>query len=93
MKIFLLIFHLNYFLSFTTETIRERNDPNAKLKNISNEAKASLAELEKTFVAKEAMSEVVKPTPDKFNAVSRQSFFELIFNERFQLIFRNTKLF
>ena len=67
-RVILLIF--SYILHYITETIRERNDPSAKLKSVSNETKEILAELERDYKPKETTSQVEKPMPDKFNAVS-----------------------
>ncbi|XP_043482019.1 RING-type E3 ubiquitin-protein ligase PPIL2 [Leptopilina heterotoma] len=54
------------------ETIRERNDPSAKLKTVSNETKVILAQLEKDYKDKAKTNEGSKSSvtamPDKFNA-------------------------
>lgn len=53
------------------ETIRERNNPNAKLKTASVETKEILAELEKEYKPAKASTEdaASKQKADKFNAV------------------------
>ncbi|XP_044586452.1 RING-type E3 ubiquitin-protein ligase PPIL2 [Cotesia glomerata] len=50
------------------ETIRERNDPNAKLKTVSAETSDILAELKRDYKPPEQKEEIVKATADKFNA-------------------------
>ncbi|XP_074094718.1 RING-type E3 ubiquitin-protein ligase PPIL2 [Cotesia typhae] len=50
------------------ETIRERNDPNAKLKTVSAETSDILAELERDYKPPEQKTETAKATADKFNA-------------------------
>ncbi|KZC06381.1 PREDICTED: peptidyl-prolyl cis-trans isomerase-like 2 [Dufourea novaeangliae] len=50
------------------ETIKERNNPNAKLKTVSMETKEILAELDRDFKQAETKQEVTKPKADKFNA-------------------------
>lgn len=49
--------------------IRERNDPNAKLKTVSMETKEILAELDRDYKQTETKKEISKPKADKFNAV------------------------
>ncbi|XP_011152553.1 peptidyl-prolyl cis-trans isomerase-like 2 [Harpegnathos saltator] len=51
------------------ETIRERNNPNAKLKTVSTETKEILAELEREYKpAKTSTEDTSKQKADKFNA-------------------------
>ncbi|XP_008556487.1 RING-type E3 ubiquitin-protein ligase PPIL2 [Microplitis demolitor] len=50
------------------ETIRERNDPNAKLKTVSAETSDILAQLEKDYKPSEQKEESIKVKADKFNA-------------------------
>ncbi|XP_076656738.1 RING-type E3 ubiquitin-protein ligase PPIL2 [Halictus rubicundus] len=50
------------------ETIKERNNPNAKLKTVSMETKEILAELDREFKQAENKQEISKPKADKFNA-------------------------
>ncbi|XP_020718823.1 RING-type E3 ubiquitin-protein ligase PPIL2 [Bombus terrestris] len=50
------------------EMIRERNDPNAKLKTVSMETKEILAELDRDYKQTETKKEISKPKADKFNA-------------------------
>lgn len=51
------------------EMIKERNNPNAKLKTVSMETKEILAELNRDYKQTETKKEVSKPQADKFNAV------------------------
>ncbi|XP_076166310.1 RING-type E3 ubiquitin-protein ligase PPIL2 [Ptiloglossa arizonensis] len=50
------------------ETIKERNNPNAKLKTVSMETKEILAELDRDYKQAEIRNEICKPKADKFNA-------------------------
>lgn len=50
------------------ETIKERGNPNAKLKTVFMETKEILAELDRDYKQAETKSETVKPKADKFNA-------------------------
>ncbi|XP_043282893.1 RING-type E3 ubiquitin-protein ligase PPIL2 [Venturia canescens] len=50
------------------EIVRERNDPNAKLKTVSTETKEILAELERDYKAPESKEARPKEKADKFNA-------------------------
>jgi len=61
------LLYINYIFS---ETVRERNNPNAKLKTVSMETKEILAELEKDYKPTKS-SEKDEPSikADKFNAV------------------------
>lgn len=56
---------------YLLETIRERNNPNARLKNISMETKEILTELNKEYKPKQTSEKDVtsKQKADKFNAV------------------------
>lgn len=62
-------FRIVIFLIFT-ETIRERNNPNAKLKTVSVETKEILAELDRDYKPKEnSEKDNASEKADKFNAV------------------------
>lgn len=50
------------------EIIKERNNPNAKLKTVSMETKEILAELDRNYKQTETKQEISKPKADKFNA-------------------------
>lgn len=50
------------------ETVRERNNPNAKLKTVSMETKEILAELEKDYKPKSSEKDEPSVKADKFNA-------------------------
>ena len=50
------------------ETIKERSNPNAKLKTVSMETKEILAELNRDFKQAETKQQASKPKADKFNA-------------------------
>ncbi|XP_017879618.1 RING-type E3 ubiquitin-protein ligase PPIL2 [Ceratina calcarata] len=50
------------------ETIKERNNPNARLKTVSMETKEILAELDRDYKQAESKQEASKPKADKFNA-------------------------
>lgn len=52
-----------------SETIKERSNPNAKLKTVSMETKEILAELDRAYKQAESKQETSKPKADKFNAV------------------------
>lgn len=58
--------YINYIFS---ETVRERNNPNAKLKTVSMETKEILAELEKDYKPKSSEKDEPSVKADKFNAV------------------------
>lgn len=49
--------------------MKERNNPNAKLKTVSMETKEILAELAKEYKQSETKQTISKPKADKFNAV------------------------
>ncbi|XP_034949000.1 RING-type E3 ubiquitin-protein ligase PPIL2 [Chelonus insularis] len=50
------------------DVVKERNDPNAKLKTVSSETKDILTELEKEYKPAAKKEQSVKRTADKFNA-------------------------
>lgn len=66
-----------YFISYRrmneyfSETVRERNNPNAKLKTVSVETKEILAELDREYKPAKINEKdtASKQKPDKFNAV------------------------
>lgn len=51
------------------EIVKERNNPNAKLKTVSMETKEILSELERDYKPTEKSKAVEKTKADKFNAV------------------------
>ena len=59
-------FIIKYFIS---EITKERNNPNAKIKNVSAEAKSILDELERDYKPTEESKKTEKPKADKFNSV------------------------
>lgn len=63
-------FH-NFHSLVRVEIVRERNDPNAKLKTVSTETKEILAELERDYKAPESKETLQKEKADKFNAVRK----------------------
>jgi len=70
LKIFpLLIWHTNIYIF--SETIRERNNPHARLKTVSMETKEILLELDKEYkpVKISEKEETSVQKADKFNAV------------------------
>lgn len=55
--------------STVSEMVKDRNNPNAKLKTVSMETKEILFELDRDFKQAAPKEEVSKPKADKFNAV------------------------
>lgn len=66
----LYFYKLYVYKQYFSETVRERNNPNAKLKTLSVETKEILAELERDYKpAKSEKDETSTRKADKFNAV------------------------
>lgn len=58
-----------YINNIFSETVRERNNPNAKLKTVSMETKEILAELERDYKPTKSSEKDETKKADKFNAV------------------------
>lgn len=59
---------VQHYELFLLETVRDRNNPNAKLKTVSMETKEILSELERDYKPVENSGETSKPKADRFNA-------------------------